>query len=246
MNNIRIISLIPSSTEIVCALGLRENLVGRSHSCDYPIDVIDLPVCSEPRYSSTGSSIEIHNDIMSVLQNALSVYQIHLETIKGLRPTHIITQSQCEVCAVSTDDLQEALSYYLKTEDVQVVDLKPDNMEEVLESFQTVAVATEVPEMGYNLIKQIPRASPIGSRAGLASSAPWAEVPELVRDRSADHCLPEDDVRVRVHREPDLPPRFWVPGHSLADRGVDRGRVERRHEAGILGRHKAVSGLHLL
>jgi len=155
MNNIRIISLIPSSTEIVCALGLRENLVGRSHSCDYPIDVIDLPVCSEPRYFPTGSSIEIHNDIMSVLQNALSVYQVHLKTIKGLRPTHIITQSQCEVCAVSTDDLHEALSDYLETEDIQVIDLKPDNIEEVFESFETVAVATEVPEMGYQLIKQI-------------------------------------------------------------------------------------------
>ncbi len=155
MTDNRIISLIPSSTEIVCALGLRENLVGRSHSCDYPNDVVDLPVCTEPRNLPVGSSIDIHNEIMSVLRNALSVYQVHLDTIKGLRPTHIITQSQCEVCAVSTDDLHEALSDYLKTEDVQVIDLKPDNIEEVLESFQTVADATDVPKMGNHLIREI-------------------------------------------------------------------------------------------
>ena len=155
MNNNRIISLIPSSTEIVCALGLRENLVGRSHSCDYPDDVVSLPVCSEPRNYPVGSSIEIHDELMSILRNALSVYQVHLETIKDLHPTHIITQSQCEVCAVSTDDLHEALSDYLKTKDVQVIDLKPDNIEEVLESFQTVADATDVPEMGNHLVQEI-------------------------------------------------------------------------------------------
>ena len=155
MSNSRIISLIPSSTEIVCALGLRENLVGRSHSCDYPSDVQSLPICSEPRNYPVGSSIDIHNELMGVLRDALSVYQVHLETIKDLRPTHIITQSQCEVCAVSTDDLQEALSDYLKTEDVKVIDLKPDNIEEVLESFQTVADATDVPEMGNHLIQEI-------------------------------------------------------------------------------------------
>jgi len=155
MTDMRIISLIPSSTEIVCALGLRENLVGRSHSCDFPNDVIDLPICSEPRYLPVGSSIEIHNELMSVLRNALSVYQVHLKTIKDLRPTHIITQSQCEVCAVSTDELHEALSDYLETEDVHVIDLKPDNIEEVLASFQTVADATDVPEMGDQLIQGI-------------------------------------------------------------------------------------------
>jgi len=155
MTGNRIISLIPSSTEIVCALGLRENLVGRSHSCDYPNDVIDLPVCSEPRYEPVGSSIEIHNELMSVLRNALSVYQVHLKTIKDLRPTHIITQSQCEVCAVSTDDLHEALSDYLETEDVHIIDLKPDSIEEVLESFQTVADATDVPKRGNQLIQEI-------------------------------------------------------------------------------------------
>ena len=155
MTDIRIISLIPSSTEIVCALGLREYLVGRSHSCDFPQDVVDLPICSEPRNLPAGSSIDIHNELMSILQNALSVYKVHLKTIKDLRPTHIITQSQCEVCAVSTDDLQEALSDYLETENVHVIDLKPDNIEEVLESFQTVADATDVPKMGNQLIQGI-------------------------------------------------------------------------------------------
>jgi len=155
MTELRIISLIPSSTEIVCALGLREFLVGRSHSCDFPDDVVDLPVCSEPRNLPVGSSIDIHNEIISVLQNALSVYEVHLKTIKELRPTHIITQSQCEVCAVSTDDLQDALSDYLETENVHVIDLKPDNIEEVLESIQTVADVTDVPEMGIHLIQEI-------------------------------------------------------------------------------------------
>ena len=118
----RIISLIPSSTEIVCALGLGRYLVGRSHECDNPPDEQQLPICSQPKYRSHGTSADINKEVQTILREALSIYRVDVDTIKSLEPTHIITQSQCAVCAVSTDDLRDALLEYLHQENISVVD----------------------------------------------------------------------------------------------------------------------------
>src|SRR3989337_2757902 len=100
----RVVSLIASSTEIVCALGLESRLVGRSHECDYPPSVTRLPVCTWPKFATHGSSLEIDQRVKTILQQALSVYQVDADLLGQLRPTHIITQTQCEVCAVSLKD----------------------------------------------------------------------------------------------------------------------------------------------
>src|SRR5213083_53718 len=101
---LRIVSLIASATEIVCALGFEGQLVGRSHECDYPETVKRLPVCTEPKFNIEGASYEIDQRVKAVLQEGLSVYRVQADTLRELRPEVIITQTQCEVCAVSLRD----------------------------------------------------------------------------------------------------------------------------------------------
>src|SRR6266498_546255 len=104
----RIISLIASATEIACALGFEEQLVGRSHECDYPPSVRRLPVCTAPKFDVHGSSRDIDERVKATLQNATSVYRVHEDVVKELQPDVILTQTQCDVCAVSLKDVEEA------------------------------------------------------------------------------------------------------------------------------------------
>jgi len=101
----RIVSLLPSATEIVCALGCRENLVGRSHECDFPIGVERLPVCTAPKIRVDGDSREIHEQVTGVMRDHLSVYDVHEDLVRSLSATHIVTQTVCDVCAVSLRDV---------------------------------------------------------------------------------------------------------------------------------------------
>ena len=115
----RIVSLIASATEIVCALGFEEQLVGRSHECDFPESIKRLPICTEPKFDVEGSSAEIDRRVKSVLQDGLSVYRVHSDLLKQLRPDVIVTQSHCEVCAVSQRDVENAVCdwFWYATED---------------------------------------------------------------------------------------------------------------------------------
>src|SRR5215831_9462446 len=105
----RIVSLIASATEIVCALGFEDHLVGRSHECDYPESVRRLPVCTAPKFDVHGSSADIDRRVKGILQDSLSVYRVDVDLLKRLRPDVIVTQSQCEVCAVSLRDVEQAV-----------------------------------------------------------------------------------------------------------------------------------------
>lgn len=151
----RVISLLPSATEIVCALGLTEQLSGRSHECDYPAEVQHLPVCSSPKYRSEGTSADINREVTSILREALAIYHVDIERIRSLQPTHIITQSQCEVCAVSTDELQEALNEYIEQDEITVIDLNPESLEQVLESILQIANALDVYDRGESLVSNM-------------------------------------------------------------------------------------------
>ncbi len=95
MSELRIISLIPSATEIVAQLGFGESLVGRSHSCDFPPAVQTLPVCTSPSFDPDGTSKDIHDRVSELLHRGLSIYKVNIEILKQLRPTHILTQDQC-------------------------------------------------------------------------------------------------------------------------------------------------------
>ncbi|MBE9043975.1 cobalamin-binding protein [Pleurocapsales cyanobacterium LEGE 10410] len=141
--NLKIVSLLPSATEIVDCLGLTDSLVGRSHECDYPPTVKDLPVCTEARLDSSKKSGEIDADVQSLIQEALSIYKIKLEVLEQLKPTHIITQDQCDVCAVNLPEVERAIAQ-LTNFHPQVISLQPNILRQVWGDIERVAQILEV------------------------------------------------------------------------------------------------------
>ncbi len=150
----RIVSLLPSSTEVVCRLGYEKNLVGRSHECDYPLTVHKLPICSEPKFDpSQGSSRDIDQQVKTIVAESLSVYRIHTDKLKELAPDIIITQDHCEVCAVSVSDVKAAVCTWLKSQP-KIVTLSSNNLDDIWKSFVLVAEAFGEPQKGQELIRQ--------------------------------------------------------------------------------------------
>src|SRR5882757_6539599 len=137
MSSQRIISLLPAATEIVCALGLEQNLVGRSHECDFPESVKRLPVCSEANFPDGLSSAAIDVKVKEILADALSVYTVNREQIKQLAPDVVITQAQCEVCAVSLEDVEQALENYLDKE-ARIISLEPNTLDDIFADIECV------------------------------------------------------------------------------------------------------------
>ena len=136
-DDVRIVSLIPSGTEILAALGLTENIVGRSHECDYPEEIQDRPVCTQARLDTHASSGEINDKVNNLLQNALSIYQINTLTLEKLQPTHIITQDQCDVCAVSFGEVEKAVAT-LTDSTPKIISLQPDILKDVWSDIENV------------------------------------------------------------------------------------------------------------
>ena len=104
----RIVSLLASATEIVCALGAGESLVGRSHECDNPEWVRSLPPCSEPAFDISGASREIDREVNRRIRAHEPLYRIHTDLIRQLAPDLVIAQEHCEVCAVTPADMERS------------------------------------------------------------------------------------------------------------------------------------------
>ena len=152
----RIVSLLPSSTEILCALGLRECLVGVSHECDYPADVIGLPRLTEPKLNPHGLSGAIDSRVREIVQEGLSVYRIKTDLLQSLQPDLLVTQDQCEVCAVSLPEVEEAVRCFL-TPGVAVVSLSPQCLGDIWEDIRQVARATGREEVAEEVLRGLKR-----------------------------------------------------------------------------------------
>jgi iron complex transport system substrate-binding protein len=174
----RIVSLIASSTEIICALGFEGSLVGRSHECDFPLSVKRLPVCTAPRFETGGSSGEIDRSVKSVLERSLSVYRVDAALLRSLAPTHIVTQAQCEVCAVSLKDVERALLEWTGVagpakEAPRVISLSPQKLSDLWENILETARALGAEERGRRLVSSLRgRMEDIESRARGAARRP--------------------------------------------------------------------------
>lgn len=150
----RIVSLLPAASEIVCALGLEQHLIGRSHECDFPETVKTLPACTQANINASLSSGAIDGQVKALLENALSLYSVDRELIKSLAPDIIITQAQCEVCAVSITEVGAALQGYLE-KDVKIISLAPQSVNDVLNDIRIVASACNVPDRGETLCEEL-------------------------------------------------------------------------------------------
>ncbi len=192
----RIVSLLSSATEIVYALGLEERLVGISHECDYPPEALKLPRVSRSRFDPVGlDSAEIDREVRRCMQEFGSVYEVALERLRMLRPDLILTQAVCEVCAVPTGSVEQAVAALPYAP--QVLSLDAHTLEEILASVQQVADAAGVPERGKEAVERL--------RGRV----------EQVRERVSGAERPR--VLALEWLDPPFAPGHWVPemvGHA--------------------------------
>ena len=143
----RILSLLPSTTEIAGALGLADQLVGRSHECTLPAGVERLPVVTEPKLDVHAPSAAIDRRVKELVREGLSVYRVDAELARSLRPTVILTQTQCEVCAVTPADLEAAACEWIGLAP-RLVAVAPNTLADVLDDVVRVAEGCGVTERG--------------------------------------------------------------------------------------------------
>jgi iron complex transport system substrate-binding protein len=145
----RIVSLLASATEIVCALGAGDMLVGRSHECDNPEWVRRLPPCSDPAFDVSVSSGEIDREVRRRLQGGEPLYHIHAELIRELRADLLITQSHCEVCAVTPGDVERSCG-----QSARQLSLSAVSLEEIFEGMLRISRHLGLEERGNALVRR--------------------------------------------------------------------------------------------
>ncbi|MCY4618692.1 MAG: cobalamin-binding protein [Chloroflexi bacterium] len=178
----RIVSLLPSATEIVCALGAGEGLVGRSHECDYPPEAQHLPVLTSPRFLPAAASGEIDRQVRELAltarsEDALGVYAIDMDLLQDLAPTHIVTQTQCEVCAVSLRDVERAVEQ-LTGFDTKLIPLAPNSLSDICDDMKRTADALGIAERGTALVSDLRRRIeqvPATSNSPRVAVVEWAD-----------------------------------------------------------------------
>ncbi len=198
----RIVSLLSSSTEIVAALGCLDRLVGRSHECDYPPEVLALPVCSRPRIDPSASSLDIDSQVKTLVANQISIYEVDGPRLSALRPDFILTQMLCEVCAVSDRDVLAALGPDLLP-GARLLSLSPQCLAETWADIQTVADALGISDRGAEVVASLrsrieqlrarvsprtrPRVACIEWISPLMAAGNW--VPELVEAAGGESVI---------------------------------------------------------
>jgi iron complex transport system substrate-binding protein len=203
----RILSLLPSTTEIAGALGLSEQLVGRSHECTLPPGVERLPVVTEPKLDVHAPSGAIDRRVKELVREGLSVYRVDAELARDLRPSVILTQTQCEVCAVTPADLEAAACEWMGVAP-RLVAVAPNTLADVLDDVVRVAEGCGVSERGRAVrdrerarIESITASAQAASRAAgrrpRVASLEWIEpvmgagnwLPELIERAGGESVL---------------------------------------------------------
>jgi iron complex transport system substrate-binding protein len=199
----RIVSLLPSATEIVCALGLENRLVGISHSCDYPPSVTRLPRLSRPRTNLNGlSSGGVDAAIRAAMRDYGSVYEIDVDTLTALKPDLVLTQGICDVCAVPERQVLDFVG------GAQVLTLDAHDVDAIFASIRDVGCAAGVADRAEDLVADMQR------RIG------------AVRARVAGRSRPR--VLALEWLDPPYVPGHWVPEMVAAAGGDLLAGIARR------------------
>ena len=188
----RVASLIASATEIVAALGAGNMLVARSHECDYPEGVTELPAVTAPKLDITKPSGDIDRQVKTLLEQALSVYRVDAEGLRAVAPDIIITQTQCEVCAVSQSDVEAALEHWTGKRP-RIVSLAPNALADVFADIERVAAALDLRERGTVLVDSLrQRIDAIAQRAHAVAARPRVAAIEWIEPlMAAGNWVPE-------------------------------------------------------
>jgi iron complex transport system substrate-binding protein len=147
----RIVSLVPSATEMLFALGLGEEVAAVTHECDHPPEVLDLPRVTRDVIGPGLEPAEIDRVVRSLTEEGRSIYELDEARLRALQPDLIVTQALCAVCAVSYDDVQ-ALADGMDPRP-EVISLDPHTLGEVLGDVRTLAEATDTRDAGVDLVQ---------------------------------------------------------------------------------------------
>jgi len=201
----RVVTLIASATEIVCALGCRDQLVGRSHECDFPPDVRDLPALTEPKFPVDGASYDIDQRVKAIIQEGTAVYRVFADRLAELDPDVIVTQDQCEVCAASLSDVEQALCDWTGRP-MRIVSLQPNALADIWGDIRKVAGALGIDGQGEALVSDLrKRMTAVQAQATAQAERPrvacieWVDplmaagnwVPELVEMAGGENLFGE-------------------------------------------------------
>jgi iron complex transport system substrate-binding protein len=248
---VRIVSLLPSATEIVCALGLGDELVGVTHECDYPPAVKGTPVVTRDARPTAGApSAEIHRLVTDSMHGGSSLYALDEEALAAAKPDLIITQELCRVCAVSYEEVN-AVARAIDA-DIRVVSLEPTSIEGIFHSISTVGAMTEAEDAAVALVgklrqrlkkveTKVEKRRSGGFRAPRAVALEWLDppfaaghwVPEQVQRAGAWEVLGDAGAKSRettwaAFREVDPELLFLVPcGFDLRETVAEWSRTPR-------------------
>ena len=208
-NITKIVTLIPSATEIVAFLGQKNSIVGRSHECDYPKDLNNVAKLTSPKINVEGTSSEINKQINTILENSLSVYKVDIQKLKELDPDFIITQAHCEVCAVSFSEVKNIVNKYFNRK-TKIISLEPNTLNDVFDDIKRVAKGLNIENESNNKLienlkirlkkiknlsaiqKQKPSVACIEWIAPLMIAANW--IPEMVEIAGGANILGKSGV----------------------------------------------------
>jgi iron complex transport system substrate-binding protein len=201
-NSMRIVSLLPSATEILYALGLGDSVVGVTHECDYPPAAAKKPPLIKPRVDPHAPPAEIDRHVRELVQRGESIYAVDAELLAALKPDLIVTQDLCHVCAASPDDLATALTRL--PNQARVLTLTPHCLDDVWQDIVRIGDATETTRDAEILAAELQkRVETIESTVKTASRRPrvlcleWLDpyyvgghwVPEMVSKAGGEDVL---------------------------------------------------------
>ena len=224
MTEPQIVTLLASATEIVCALGFEGALVARSHECDYPASVARLPAVTSSKIDTSRASGEVDNQVKSIVEQGLSVYKVDGDLLRELQPAVIVTQTQCEVCAASPKDIEDAVESWTGSAP-NIVSLEPNALADVWIDIQNVADALGAADRGRALTGDLrARMAAIETKSGAAALRPSIACIEWIEPlMAAGNWIPElvamaggEDVSGRAGKQSP-----WVTWEALSEKDPD-------------------------
>src|SRR5947209_5806673 len=177
----RIVSLVPSATEMLFALGLGPELVGVTHECDYPPEALELPRVTRNVLPDGLSSAEIDAAVKERTLAGESIYELDVEELHELEPDLIVTQALCSVCAVSVEDVRRVAETIESSP--QVISLDPRTLGEVLGDARALAQATDRKDAAVELVREASaridrvRLAVRGARRPRVAALEWLDPP---------------------------------------------------------------------